>query len=422
MKNVENELDLYNLKEKGNKIKNNKLLSKKHYISNDIQFEDFEDGLNISGIENKEENTKFIKNQNNLDRTINDFSDDLENFNESDSDFSIESIESELSSKNYNNNNNKNNYKRKKTKEDLNNTPLPIFECIYCTDEKIVFNNFINKSLSDKYLYLTSVYDIIDLNNIISNSLLISKNRKNDKLLNIIIKNTEYIKEYIPNEKNKIFFKSCIFYNLCEQYEFKKERQNQDYLNNQEDFNFKDVNKISRNIKNRCLNSTVSLINNCNILGIFIESLPRKSENNFKTNYTNISGSNNSLFINSLSLYNNENYCFNNNKENNNILNNLEKIEKKDDRSNYAEEKDELIDIFKFDLKRKISKNDIEWDNKFYDIYNPDISSDSDYSENDINFRKNKNFINRNYFHFKNSLKNKKYKNINLNYVNNKYL
>ena len=437
MKNGEIELDFYNLKGDGNKTKNKKLLSKKHFITKDYKLEDFEDGLNISGIENNDENTKFTKNQNDFDKNINDLSSDLDSFNEGDSDsslrdISIESIENELDKND--NNNNRHNYKRKKTKEDLNNIPLPIFDCIYCTNEKIVFNNFINKSLSDKYLFLTSIYDIHDLNNIISNSPLNNKKRNNDRLLSLIIKNTEYIKEYLPNEKNKIFFKSNIFYNLCERYDYKKtkeNRQNQDYLKNQKDFSFKDVNEISRNYNNKCLNSNHSLINNCNSLGAFIESLPKTFENHFKTNNTNISFSNNSFFINSLSLYNNENLCFNINKENNNILNNIEKIEKKDDSSNYVEDKDELFDILRYDLKRKISKNDIEWDDKFYDIYNPDISSDYDYSETDNNFYvksnfiKNVNFKNRNNFCLNNSKQHKKYNieknHINSNYINNKY-
>ena len=437
MNNVENEIDFYNIKGDGSQTKNKKFLSKKHFKSKDFQLEDFEDGLNLSGIENNEEN--IAKNQNNFDNSINDFSDDLESFNERDSDsslrdISIEGIEKELDSKN-DNNNNKNNYKKKKTKEDLDNIPLPIFDCIYCTNEKIVFNNFINKSLSDKYLFLTSVYDINDLNNAISNSPLIGKNGKNDKLINIIIKNTEYIKEYIPKEKNTIFFKSNLFYNLCEQYNSKETKmncQNKDYLTNQKDFSFKDVNTISRNCNNRCLNSTNSLVNNCNSLGFIIESIPKKYENNFKTNNTNISCTNNSLFINSLSLFNNENFYFNNNKDNNNKFENIEKIEKKEDSSNYVEDKDELLDIFKFDLKRKKSKNDIEWDNKYYDIYNPEISSDYEYSETDGDeihvkntFKRNVNIKYRKNFSLNNSMQYKKYNNgkntIDLNYVNNKY-
>ena len=72
---------------------------------------------------------------------------------------SIQNIQLDL------NMNNNENIKTKKiiTKEDLNNTPLPIFECLYCTNQKIVFQHFINEILSNKYLLQTSIYDINDL-------------------------------------------------------------------------------------------------------------------------------------------------------------------------------------------------------------------------------------------------------------------
>ena len=43
--------------------------------------------------------------------------------------------------------------KPKITKNDLNTIPLPIFDCIYCANEKIVFNHLINEKFSLKYLY-----------------------------------------------------------------------------------------------------------------------------------------------------------------------------------------------------------------------------------------------------------------------------
>ena len=60
------------------------------------------------------------------------------------------------------------NKKIKLTKEDLNNIPLPIFSCIYCSNEKLSFNHFLNEILSNKYLLLTSIYDIKELNKILS--------------------------------------------------------------------------------------------------------------------------------------------------------------------------------------------------------------------------------------------------------------
>ena len=77
--------------------------------------------------------------------------------------------------------------KRKKLKkEELNNIPLPIFSCIYCSNEKISFNHLIKKILEKKYFLLTSIYDIRTINKLISNS----------NNINLIKENLEYIKNY----------------------------------------------------------------------------------------------------------------------------------------------------------------------------------------------------------------------------------
>ena len=401
------ELNLKNLNFKENKIKENIFLSKKHSKTGDLFLEDFEDGLNISGIENKEENQKYIKRakDNNNINNDEDFNEDLDNFNDSESiirKLSFDSIHIDFNYKDICNNKQKM-FKKKKTKEDLNNTPLPIFDCIYCTNEKIVFSNFINRIISDKYLFLTSIYDIKDLNKLIIYQPLIDKNEKNDKLLNIIIKNTEYISQYIQKENNITYFKSNSFKNLCEQYKFDnhrliKQKIEDSLVRKKKDFYFKGINKISKNsVNNKCLfNSTNSLINNFNALSGLVEPIPQNLIS-IKNNCTIVSGSNNSINFNSLSLNNNEFVCFNN-KENNNMLDYIvEKIEKKDESANYGEDKDEIMDFFKFDLVRKISKNDIKWENKYYDIYNPEISfdnedeSDQNNQDNYSNIIKNKN-------------------------------
>lgn len=81
-----------------------------------------------------------------------------------------------------------------------------------------------NKILSDKYLFLTSKYDIDDLTKLILQQPLIDKNDKKEKLLNLIIKNTEYIKEFFPKEKNFFYFKSQVFNNLCDKYNNENQR------------------------------------------------------------------------------------------------------------------------------------------------------------------------------------------------------
>ena len=41
--------------------------------------------------------------------------------------------------------------KRKRTKKDLDLTPIPLFDCIYCANEKVVFEHSIKKELYKKY-------------------------------------------------------------------------------------------------------------------------------------------------------------------------------------------------------------------------------------------------------------------------------
>ena len=41
--------------------------------------------------------------------------------------------------------------KRKRTKKDLDLTPIPLFDCIYCANEKVVFEHSIKTELYKKY-------------------------------------------------------------------------------------------------------------------------------------------------------------------------------------------------------------------------------------------------------------------------------
>ena len=194
MKNGEINFNFHKLQLKESKSKDKAFLCKKHFMTKDFDFDEFEDGLNLSGIDNIEENHKITKNSKNNYNNINineDFSQelDLDNSNENESQLierklSFESIQLDFIKNNINcNNNENNNFKKKITKEDLNNIPLPIFDCIYCTNEKVVFNNFINRILADKYLLLTSKYDINNINKLLLNQPLIDSDETDEKLL-----------------------------------------------------------------------------------------------------------------------------------------------------------------------------------------------------------------------------------------------
>ena len=407
--------------------------SKNNLYNKENIYNAFEEGLNISDIVNnnniENKTGKNIKNNNPFENASIDksFGDDLDNLNkinitnEDINDSSIQYIKLEL---NYQKNNNDDNKYTKKirTKDDLNNTPIPVFECLYCCKkDKIVFQHFINERLSKKYLLQASIYDINDLDKLICNKR-INKDEKNEILFNLVIKNTEYINMYIPKEKSINYFKSNIYNNLCQKYEIDnhrllKQKIEDSIVRKKKDFYFKGINKIPRNsMNNKCLfNSTNSLINNFNALSGLVEPVPQinVNNNNLKNNYTIVTCSNNSINFNSLSLNNNEFNCYC--KDNNNMLDYIvEKIEKNDESVNYADDKEEILDFFKFDLSRKITRKDLKWENKYYNIWDPDISSDFDENDNDENEYKSQIKINKINEENKN-------KSININ-INNQYI
>ena len=277
---------------------------------------------------------------------------------------------------------------KKLKKEDLDNIPLPIFSCIYCSNDQVSFNHLSNEIISNKYLLQTSIWDMNQLNYLISSQPKIDKGDNTIKLFNIIINNTEYLKCSYMNDKIKDFFKSNIYMVEClkNEYIIKKvliQRFEDSFIRRKKDFYFrgiKGINKISKNsINYQCLfNSTNSWINNYSGLTGFIahsqgqtHPLPIVDKNNNTVNGVN--GSNSSI-------------CLNNNEiglvgkgKNRHYMENIK--ENNDDKNlegeNTIEEKAQILNfICEDDLKRKITKNDIEWEENYYDIYNPIIDDD----------------------------------------------
>ena len=310
---------------------------------------------------------------------------------------------------------------KKLRKEDLDKIPLPIFSCIYCSNEQVSFNHLSNEIISNKYLLQTSTWDMKQLNYLVSSQSKVDKWDKGDnsnKLLNIIINNSEYLKCNYINDKIKEYFKSNIFLVQCLKNDFimKKiliQRFEDSFIRRKKELYFrgiKGINKISKNsINNKCLfNSTNSWINNYSGLTGFIansqgqaQPLPIVEKNNNTVN--GVSGSNSSLLhVNSISLNNNEIGLVGKGK-NRHYMENI--MENNDDRNlegeNTMEEKAQILNfIYEDDLKRKITKNDIQWEDNYYDIYNPNIDDNlleqnSDKEEYDIiikNKQKNKSF------------------------------
>ena len=400
----------------------------------EIKLENFEDSLTLSDIA-QDRSPIPMKEEKNL--ITEDFSEDLDNIKEDEfsqrkiSDCSIQSDEFKNEEINLDVNTNdiqkiknkKSNediskkYTKKLTKEELDNIPLPVFSCIYCSNMIIALKHLSQEIVTNKYLFQTSIYDIQDINKLIIYQPLIDKDKKNEKLLNIIIKSTEYIYNNYSKENIKNFFSSKNYIDICsnEYINHKKyfsQKIEESIVKKKKDFYFKGIKNIPKNsINNRCLfNSTICLINNCNALSGFVEN----NNNNYNININknnNTNNSNLSINFNSISINNNEmgNCLY---KDNNNLLVSIvEHIENNnEEEQNELEDKEEFMDLLELDEEKKISKDNVVWDNNYFDIWNP-IFSDVD-SNND-NISNNNDIINEgigeNYFKCENNndLKNK---------------
>ena len=379
----------------------------------EIKLDNFEDSLNLSDIvedqcinQKKEENHLITE----------DFSDDLDNIDEDEftqrkiSDYSIQSEEFKNEEININININKKftnklsnediskKYTKKLTKEELDNIPLPVFSCIYCSNMLIAFKHLSQEIITNKYLFQTSIYDIKDINKLIIYQPLIDKDKKNEKLLDIIIKSTEYINSNHNKENISNFFKSKNYLDICNN-ELNNNKKyftlkiEESIVKKKKDFYFKGIKIIPKNsINNRCLfNSTNSLINNYNALSGFVESIPLNNNNNLNYNLNmnknnNTNNSNLSLNFNSISINNNEMGNLGKDNNNNNLLVSIvEHIENNNEMPNEIEDKEEFMDLLELDeeKEKKFSKDNILWDNNYYDIWNP-VFSDIEKDNNDI--------------------------------------
>ena len=391
MQKIKNDLKLKEEEEDEYNSKENKNKDFKNF---------FENSITISEIENKENvQKKFYINdeENNLNNIENSINNDS-NINLDDQ--SINELNREMKK------NKNNNFKKKITKEDLNNIPLPIFSCIYCSNDYISFKHLSNEQLSSKYYIQTSIYDMKILDKLIQKKPLIDQYNQNSKLLDIIIKNTEYLKKYYSLKDSFVFFnneKYKSFYlnnNLKIKNFFLKKfenfiirKKNKDLTNKKITGN-KNTNKnISYNKLSFHNNNSNSIVNDNynNLLG----NIKNNNNNTFGTGTCQGTGSYSlSNNIISLSLNNNDN---NNNINSNNInnilyFNNLnilenimEKIEKNEESENDEEGGEEFLNIFgnESQIQNKINKNNITFENKFYDIWNPNITVIDDENQNE---------------------------------------
>lgn len=217
--------------------------------------------------------------------------------------------------------------KKKRNKEDLNKTPIPIFSCIYCSNESIAFDHLSRTIISDKYLIAGSSFDVAFITDILERK----KDKKNQVLMmtfDMIDKNTEYLKEVYDSQKIEDFFIKM---------KNKVTIDNIDVMINQK-------NKY----KTQNTSSSISLNINSDV-----------TNNNKSNNANNIALKQ----LNSIGL--------------DSIVENIDNSEDEDDQ-------DDFFNFLKFDLRRKINRNDIEWDTKPFSIWDPSFSDDSTSEVNEI--------------------------------------
>lgn len=88
--------------------------------------------------------------------------------------------------------------KRKRNKDELNTTPLPIFECFHCASEKVSFSIISNNIITDKYLYGCSPFDYFRITEILNSKLLVENSINNS--------NISFIKNKIFSDENNMSF------------------------------------------------------------------------------------------------------------------------------------------------------------------------------------------------------------------------
>ena len=263
--------------------------------------------------------------------------------------------------------------RKKRKKSDLNKTPLPIFSCIYCSNERIAFNHLSLQLISEKYLYGTSPCDIQLMNKLASHEGIFCIENEYPHIFNALINNSEYLTKYISLQTSKSFLNTKVnlsFEHLCslnnKRHTHRMLRKAEMFVNKKKHINI-GLNSVMKN--NNTNNTKYNLLLNNYKLNV------NSTNSNSNENNNNSSSFN----CNSISL----NYNTVDNKESNlnkgqlgiiGLDNIVEKIENVDD-SDECEEED-FFNFLRFDLKRKIHKKDIEWENICYNIWQPELSDD----------------------------------------------
>ena len=226
-------------------------------------------------------------------------------------------------------------------KRDLNKIPLPIFDCIYCANEKVAFNHLIKEEFFFKYLYNAEKEDIYLIEYLIENNLTYIENDTNIKiketlnksinmnklknLVKIILNNTENISKYYNINESKRFLKQ----------KRKRDKYDYDYNDKTQQFEF--------NFEEKKYGTEI---------GLFEDDSFDKNDSSEKINkITQNIIQNSNEDIQKLDKRTEENLC--------NKLNDIV----------FINDDNKLFDDDSIDLTRKINWKDIKFEEKPYNIW-----------------------------------------------------
>jgi len=230
--------------------------------------------------------------------------------------------------------------KKRRTKEDLDKTPLYIFDCIFCAKEKTAFKILSTKILDEFYSLSVSKQDYLEISDLVNFKNIILPSKKL-KYYNSLLKNLEFVNTLYTQTQSETIMKNKFEENGQEGY--------RPQIRNKELFSRICVKK--------------NLVNKENL--ILFKKRSSKAEKNKLQNFdiTDIK------FVGfETDFINKENEFFDKNDVNNNQSNNLDNSSKI---------------LSKLENKR-VKFTDISFESQIHDIYNPKYSSDE--SKENLNF------------------------------------
>ena len=226
--------------------------------------------------------------------------------------------------------------KKKRKKEDLNKTPLYIFDCVFCANEKTAFNILSSNKLYERYNLSLSRHDYHEINELIRFKKISNPSNKL-KLFHCKIQNLEILKHYYRTDEAQSLLRLKI--------------------NNEDDY--KPI------IKNKTLVNKISEIKNAqNKLNIIVKKKESTKEEDYLKENSGLPISNFNGFETNFKHKDHEIF----------YVNQVEQAKDSLDSSRI---------LTKLDQKR-VKLTDISFDSQIHDIYNPKFSSDE--SKENINF------------------------------------